>query len=56
MTSRQRVSTLLGGGISDRIPNGFGESETSGLHIMAYDKFCRAVNLNALPPPLCCIV
>lgn len=38
MTSRERVRRTLNRQSTDRIPNGLGGSETSGMHLLAYEK------------------
>ncbi len=45
MNSRERVNRLLNRQPVDRIPNGLGGCETTGLHILAYDKLKKVLNI-----------
>lgn len=46
MTSRERVRRLLERKPVDRIPNGLGGCETTGLHILAYDKLKKVLGVS----------
>jgi uroporphyrinogen decarboxylase len=52
MNSRERVQTVLEGKIPDRIPNGLGGCETTGLHVLAYDKLQEILGVEKTPPRL----
>lgn len=46
MTSRERVKRVLNRQPVDRIPNGLGGCETTGLHILAYNKLKKVLGVN----------
>jgi hypothetical protein len=46
MTSRERMSSFYAGRPVDRIPNGLGECETAGMHLLAYDNLKRVLGVN----------
>lgn len=52
MTSRERVRTVLDGGIPDRIPNALGGCETAGLHLQSYARLQEVLGLPPRPPRL----
>lgn len=49
MKSRERIRKLLQRQIVDRIPNGLGGSETSGLHSIAYDNLKEILGVSNSP-------
>ncbi len=50
MTSRERVRKVLMHEIPDRIPNGLGGCETTGLHIIAYKRLQELLGLSSELP------
>lgn len=50
MNSRERVQAVLNHQIPDRVPNGLGGCETTGLHIISYDNLQRALGVEVRPP------
>ena len=52
MTSRERVRAVLNHQTPDRVPNGLGGCETTGLHIVAYDRLQEALGLERQPTRL----
>jgi len=50
MTSRERVRAVLNHQIPDRVPNGLGGCETSGLHVLTYDNLQRMLGVERKPP------
>lgn len=50
MNSRERVRAVLNHQLPDRIPNGLGGCETTGMHIIAYDNLQRALGCAPQPP------
>lgn len=50
MNSRERVRAVLNHQIPDRVPNGLGGCETTGLHIISYDNLQRALGVEVRPP------
>ena len=49
MTSRQRVQAVLNRTIPDRIPNGLGGCETTGMHVVAYDNLKKLLGCAEKP-------
>lgn len=43
MTSRERVRAVLNHRVPDKIPNGLGGCETTGLHLLTYDKLKKVL-------------
>ena len=52
MTSRERVRAVLNHQIPDKIPNGLGGCETTGLHIVTYDKLKKVLGCEGTPTKL----
>jgi len=52
MTSRERVRKVLNHEIPDRVPNGLGACETTGLHVLGYDTFQEILNIPRQMPRL----
>jgi uroporphyrinogen decarboxylase len=50
MTSRERVRAVLNHQLPDRIPNGFGGLEVTGLHVLAYEKLQNFLGVKKTPP------
>jgi len=50
MNSRERVRAVLNHQIPDRVPNGLGGCETSGLHVIAYDNLQNMLGVERKPP------
>ena len=46
--SRERIRNLLAGKPTDRIPNGLGGAETTGLHLLAYERLKVHLNIPGL--------
>lgn len=53
MTSRERIRKFLAGQAVDRIPNGLGGCETAGLHLLAYDKLKKVLDVNDSKNRMC---
>lgn len=49
LTSRERVRAVLARQPTDRIPNGLGGTETTGLHLLAYQNLKRILGVDHLP-------
>ena len=47
MTSPERVRNLLAGKPTDRIVNGLGGCETTGQHVLAYDKLKQVLTVDS---------
>ena len=52
MTSRERVRAVLNHQIPDRVPNGLGGCETSGLHVLTYDNLQKMLGCERKPPKI----
>jgi uroporphyrinogen decarboxylase len=52
MTSRERVRTVLAGGVPDRLPSGLGAAMNAGMHVHAYEKLKSLLGLATLPTRL----
>lgn len=49
MNARERVRAVLNHEIPDRVPNGLGGCETSGMHVLAYDKLQKILGFEEHP-------
>jgi len=52
MTSRERVRSVINHRPADRVPSGLGGCETTGLHIITYNKLQHALGMPDIPPRL----
>lgn len=52
MTSRERVRAVLNHQIPDRVPNGLGGCETSGMHVLAYERLQNVLGVEPRIPKM----